>query len=780
MAYTAPQIGTILLKADRTMYKIGQIAYENMFAEDNEALDYERDIIFIYKKAVEFADDFFVGTDKLDKVVERLAVKISAYDYGELNPIYADANTVNIPSVVAGAALNDLTDVTITNLLDNQLLRYNAATGQWINVGPGSAVRSSQAFIATAGQTVFTTSAPFDAGLFDLYVNGVKLNSLSYTTMGEYQITLNDPCIAGDIIDVVIYDSYTGINPSIGSLNDLTDVSIGALANNQALYYNSSTGLWQNGLVFVPYTGATAAVNLGEFEIRAGQFTLDTSPTGTATVGTTRWNDTIGSSETTLKGGNVILKNGVDLVARVVNKVFPNATLTKAQYQAVRVSGAQGQRLAVAYAQANNDANSADTIGLVTETIATNQEGFIMTVGSLEGINTTGSLQGETWADGDVLYLSPTTPGAITNIKPTGATGHIVVIGYVEYAHANNGKIYVKTMNGWELDELHNVSINTATLANNDVLKYNSTTQLWENGVDAGGITGTGMAGQVPYFTGASAVSGSNNLFWDNTNGRLGIGTNAPSSVLHISGANAIIRISRTGTVNDESAIILNNTANTAGGQIRALMGSGGMRFMNFNAVTEYARFTSADNFHIGTYTSDNGQRLQVMGDTLLRGSGNTSATTALTVQNSSSTNLLTVRNDGLSTFGGNMALTLNGNSITSFTISNTTVGTTAQSRIVLTAGTSGSGIIGKVTSSYIAYKINNINDYYMYNFTSGDISILNDVGTGTIKMAAGASSTSQFTIKANGTINMSSLPTSATGLVAGDLWNNGGVINIV
>ncbi len=186
----------------------------------------------------------------------------------------------------------------------------------------------------------------------------------------------------------------------------------------------------------VPYIGATGNVNLGEYELKAGQLTLDTSPTGTAAVGTTRWNDNIGSSETTLKGGSVILKNGVDLVARVVNKVTPNTTLTKANYPVVRVSGAQGQRLAIAYAQANNDNNSADTLGLVIETIATNQEGFIMTVGQLEGINTTGSLQGETWVDGDVLYLSPTTPGRVTNIKPTGLTGHIVVIGYVEYAHA--------------------------------------------------------------------------------------------------------------------------------------------------------------------------------------------------------------------------------------------------------------------------------------------------------------------------------------------------------
>lgn len=230
---------------------------------------------------------------------------------------------------------------------------------------------------------------------------------------------------------------------------------------------------------YVPYVGATTNVDLGEFELKAGQLSLDISPTGTASVGTTRWNNTIGSSETTLKGGSVILKNGVDLVARVVNKVTPNTTLTKAAYQAVRVSGAAGQRLAVEFAQADNDANSADTIGLVTETIATNQEGFIMTVGNLEEINTTGSLQGETWADGDVLYLSPTTEGALTNIKPTGATGHIVVMGYVEYAHAIHGKIYVKIMNGWELDELHNVYISSP--ANNEVLTYESATSLWKN-----------------------------------------------------------------------------------------------------------------------------------------------------------------------------------------------------------------------------------------------------------------------------------------------------------
>ena len=153
-----------------------------------------------------------------------------------------------------------------------------------------------------------------------------------------------------------------------------------------------------------------------------------------------------------LKGGNVTLQVGQENVVRVVNKTVPLITLQEANYQAVKISGATGQRLSVKLAQANNDANSTTTIGLVTETIAQNQEGFITTFGLVREINTTGSLQGETWADGDVLYLSPTIAGQITNIKPT-APQHLVTIGYVEYAHAVHGKIFVKVDNGYELNE---------------------------------------------------------------------------------------------------------------------------------------------------------------------------------------------------------------------------------------------------------------------------------------------------------------------------------------
>jgi len=192
------------------------------------------------------------------------------------------------------------------------------------------------------------------------------------------------------------------------------------------------------------------------------------------------WDDTTGTYRFKLKGGNIDLQIGEEEVARVVNKTSPLVNLLRSNYQVVVVTGATGQRLSVKLAKADNDANSAGTIGLVAEDITGNQEGFIKISGPLTEINTTGSLQGETWNDGDILYLSGTTFGAITNVKPV-APIHTVIIGYVEYAHAIHGKIFVKIDNGYELDELHNVAINSLTLANNEALIYESVTSLWKN-----------------------------------------------------------------------------------------------------------------------------------------------------------------------------------------------------------------------------------------------------------------------------------------------------------
>lgn len=259
----------------------------------------------------------------------------------------------------------------------------------------------------------------------------------------------------------------------------------------------------------------------GNFLTESVQFNTATLQTADA-VGKLAWNDQDGTLDLRLKGGNVTLQIGQEELARVVNKTGIN--LLESEYKAVKVDGAQGNRLKVALAQANNDANSAETIGIVTENIADNQEGFITTNGLVRGINTTGSIQGETWADGDMLYLSGTVAGQLTNIKPV-APIHTVIMGYVVSAHITQGQIYVKVDNGYELDELHNVLISTP--ANGQVLAYESASGLWKNTTN-GNIGGSGTTNYLPKFTGSTTLG--NSLIYDNgTN--VGIGTSSPISI---------------------------------------------------------------------------------------------------------------------------------------------------------------------------------------------------------------------------------------------------------
>lgn len=226
----------------------------------------------------------------------------------------------------------------------------------------------------------------------------------------------------------------------------------------------------------VPYTGANANLQMGEFGVLAGYFQSDLTPTNTGAVGRLIWNDADGTLDLGLKGGNVTLQIGQEQVQRVVNK--SGIDLLESAYQVIKVTNAQGQRLAVDLAQANNDANSTDTLGIVTETINNNLEGFICTSGLVRGINTTGSLQGETWIDGDILYLSPTIPGAITKVKPT-APDHSVILGYVVYAHGVNGKIFVKVDNGYESSELHDIY--TPVKNNNDGIFWVTANNRYES-----------------------------------------------------------------------------------------------------------------------------------------------------------------------------------------------------------------------------------------------------------------------------------------------------------
>ena len=138
----------------------------------------------------------------------------------------------------------------------------------------------------------------------------------------------------------------------------------------------------------------------------------------------------------------------------------------------VYINGATGNRPTITLAQANNDANSAQTFGFTKTAIANNGFGFVIVRGECENLNTSALTEGVQ------LYLSPTTAGAYTTTKPS-APQHLVYVGICVRAHPTQGVILVAVQNGYELPELHDVSI--TSVANNDLLAYESSTDLWKN-----------------------------------------------------------------------------------------------------------------------------------------------------------------------------------------------------------------------------------------------------------------------------------------------------------
>ena len=154
----------------------------------------------------------------------------------------------------------------------------------------------------------------------------------------------------------------------------------------------------------------------------------------------------------------------------------------------VYINGATGNRPTVTLAQANNDANSAQTMGFVKTAIANNGFGYVIVRGEVENLDTSALTEGVQ------LYLSPTTPGAWTTTKPS-APQHLVYVGIVIRSHPTQGVILVAVQNGYELNELHDVAISSPT--NGQVLKYNSSTGLWYNGTDSSGVAWGGITGTL-------------------------------------------------------------------------------------------------------------------------------------------------------------------------------------------------------------------------------------------------------------------------------------------
>ena len=303
------------------------------------------------------------------------------------------------------------------------------------------------------------------------------------TTGYLYKITITDlKTLTG--AGVISFNGRIGsVSPAEGdyTLNQLGDVIITSATSGDIVKFNGSN--WVN----VPmYTGTVA-------QYVDGTGAYQTFPT---------------------------LLSSDRLITQVRNTT--GATITKGTV--IYLNGSSGTLPLIAKAQANAESTSTATYGVVQDDIANNANGYVVVIGNLTAVDTSA------YSAGAILWLSPTVAGSYTTTKPS-APNHAVYVGIVTRSSSTQGTIEVKIQNGYELEELHNVAI--SSVANNDLLVYESSSTLWKNKsistiLGYTPVSGTGTSNYIPKFTGSAAIG--NSTLQEISSGRLQLGSSGVSN----------------------------------------------------------------------------------------------------------------------------------------------------------------------------------------------------------------------------------------------------------
>lgn len=318
-------------------------------------------------------------------------------------------------------------------------------------------------------------------------------------------------------------DGGTGlVKSTAGTISYITDNSSNwNTAYNDSIVSAAVTGTATKTLTLNQQDGGTIQASWSDADTgltsvglsMPSAFTVSNSPlTSNGTIGVTGAGTTAQyvRGDGSLANFPSIVSEAQRLVTEVYNET--GATLTKGTV--VYINGGHGNLPTITKAIATGDATSAQTYGVVQTDITNNNNGFVVAIGGLENIDT------QAYADGTQLYLSSTVAGAWTSVKQY-APAHLVYVGIVVRSHPTQGVVEIRIQNGFEMDELHNVSAQSPT--NNAILQYKTSTTLWTS------VDGT-----------TTNIAEGTNLYYLDSRARAALSASAPLSYNNITGAFSI------------------------------------------------------------------------------------------------------------------------------------------------------------------------------------------------------------------------------------------------
>jgi hypothetical protein len=324
-------------------------------------------------------------------------------------------------------------------------------------------VKGSGTSAFTASTTVPTTDLSgtiTNAQLANSTISGVSLGSnLFALTIGS---GLSGTTYNGSAA-VTITNSSPMVYPGTGIPNS-TGTAWGTS------YSTSGTGtvvaLATSATLITPTLSAARVDNASPYL----DFASTTAPTYTAGR---LWYD---SASASLSYYNDTTNNIVNIGQEVQQQVRNSTGSTILKGSVCYISGQTGQIANITLGQANSLSTS-NVVGLANQDIPNNSNGYLVILGEITNIDTSA------FNAGDTLYLSTTTPGAITNTAPT-SPNYAVRIGFCIYSNNSNGKLFVSVRNSY--------------VATNNIVGQVPIANGGTNG------TATPTSGAVPYGTGTA------------------------------------------------------------------------------------------------------------------------------------------------------------------------------------------------------------------------------------------------------------------------------------
>jgi hypothetical protein len=305
--------------------------------------------------------------------------------------------------------------------------------------------------------------------------------SLEWIDINEFQTLENNVSAAtlSASLPIALTTSSTGKTISFSSTTAPNGYLLAADGSGGVIFTPASTSGLTSVVGVSPISaivsGGTVSVSLDASYQTAGTYVtgvVGTSPISAS--GTTAITVTIDQAAIT---GATAATN-----AQVVRFLVKNTTgTTIPKGSAVYVSGATGDNALISLASATSDPSSSKTLGITAEAIANDAFGYVIEAGYLTDIDTSATTAGA------AVWLG-NTPGSLVFVSPPAEPSHAVYLGVVVRVQSNNGSILVKVQNGYEIDELHDVS--AASPSDGDILQYKTSSTLWTKS----SIAGAGIA----------------------------------------------------------------------------------------------------------------------------------------------------------------------------------------------------------------------------------------------------------------------------------------------